>query len=94
MTDAALDSFNQTIDINVKGTYLVLGAAIAAMSTQEPLAVDATLPARGVYRGAIVNFGSIASFLALPKAAPYVASKHAVIGLTKSAGEFSRFLFV
>jgi NAD(P)-dependent dehydrogenase (short-subunit alcohol dehydrogenase family) len=77
------------MDINVQGTFLVLGSVTAAMTSQEPQAVDPNVPARGSSRGAIVNLGSIASFIALPQSPQYVASKHAVIGLTKSAGKSS-----
>lgn len=35
-------------------------------------------------RGAIVNVASLAGLVAIPNAAAYVASKHAVVGLTKS----------
>ncbi|MEU6062836.1 SDR family oxidoreductase, partial [Streptomyces sp. NPDC047097] len=35
--------------------------------------------------GAIVNNSSVGGLQAIPAAAPYVASKHAVVGLTKAA---------
>ena len=35
--------------------------------------------------GLVVNLGSVASLYATPQLAPYVASKHAVLGLTRSA---------
>jgi NAD(P)-dependent dehydrogenase (short-subunit alcohol dehydrogenase family) len=35
--------------------------------------------------GSIVNAASVGGFLATPTAGPYVASKHAVLGLTKTA---------
>ncbi len=36
-------------------------------------------------RGAIVNIASLASQIAIPNSAAYIAAKHAVCGLTKSA---------
>lgn len=42
--------------------------------------------------GAIVNVASVAGLKALPMASAYVASKHAVVGLTKTAAlEYARF---
>lgn len=42
--------------------------------------------------GAIVNVASVAGLKALPMASAYVASKHAVLGLTKTAAlEYARF---
>jgi NAD(P)-dependent dehydrogenase (short-subunit alcohol dehydrogenase family) len=75
------------MDINVQGTFLVLRAVSAAMASQEPQLIDPALPARGSSRGSIVTIGSIASFVALPKSVQYVASKHAVVGLTRSSGK-------
>ena len=40
--------------------------------------------ARG--EGAIINIGSIASLLGLQKSAPYTASKHGVLGITRTLG--------
>jgi NAD(P)-dependent dehydrogenase (short-subunit alcohol dehydrogenase family) len=62
--------YDQIMDINVKGTWLSLKHEIPAM-----------LKTGG---GAIVNNSSIAGLVGFPEAPVYVASKHAVIGLTKS----------
>ncbi|KAL7619835.1 hypothetical protein AAE478_010380 [Parahypoxylon ruwenzoriense] len=80
-----LESFRKVIDINVQGSFLVLKSVTGAMISQEPLANDTSLPTRGVTRGSIVNLASVASFVALPQAIPYVTSKHAVLGLTRNA---------
>ncbi|GAA3054985.1 NAD(P)-dependent dehydrogenase (short-subunit alcohol dehydrogenase family) [Streptomyces olivoverticillatus] len=63
--------YDQIMDVNVRGVWNCLRDEIAAM-----------LETGG---GAIVNNSSVAALLATPVAAPYVASKHAVVGLTKAA---------
>ncbi|KAI0974905.1 NAD(P)-binding protein [Xylaria arbuscula] len=79
------DAFKNTMDINTHGTFLVTRAVSAVMATQAPVMLDPKMPSRGVSRGSIVNIASIASYITLPKALPYVTSKHAVLGLTKAS---------
>jgi NAD(P)-dependent dehydrogenase (short-subunit alcohol dehydrogenase family) len=69
--------FDAIMGVNVKGVWL-------CMKHQLPL-----MQAQG--GGAIVNTASIAGLGAAPKMSIYAASKHAVIGLTKSAAvEYGR----
>lgn len=65
------DDFDKVFAINVKGVYLSMKHQIPAM-----------LKNGG---GVIVNTSSVAGQIGMPGAGPYVASKHAVIGLTKNA---------
>lgn len=60
------------VDVNLTGTFQAVRAAARAM-------IDAR---RG---GCIVNIASTAGLVAFPHFASYVASKHALIGLTKAA---------
>lgn len=62
--------WDSVMDVNVKGVWL-------AMKHQIPLMLEAG-------GGAIVNMASIAGVIGIPRSAAYTASKHAVIGLTKS----------
>lgn len=64
-------AWHQTIDINLNGMFYCMKHEIAAM--------------RRYGRGAIVNMSSVAGLGATPGGAAYVASKHAIIGLTKTA---------
>lgn len=77
------------MEVNTQGVFLVMKAASAAMAKQEPILIDEALPIRGASRGAIVNIGSIASYIALPKSLQYIASKHAVLGLSRGGGKHS-----
>ncbi|MER8119941.1 SDR family oxidoreductase [Streptomyces sp. NPDC094031] len=65
--------YDTIMDVNVRGVWNCLRHEIAAM-----------LPRGG---GAIVNNSSVAGLLAIPAAAPYIASKHAVVGLTRAAAD-------
>lgn len=66
------EDWDRTIDINLKGTWLCLKYEIQQMLKQGG-------------GGAIVNMASIAGLIGSPGAATYCASKHGVMGLTKSA---------
>jgi NAD(P)-dependent dehydrogenase (short-subunit alcohol dehydrogenase family) len=71
ITDLAEEDWDRVLDINLKGTFLCLKYEARAM-------LDC---GNG---GAIVNVGSINSFLGFPSGSAYVASKHGLIGLTTS----------
>jgi NAD(P)-dependent dehydrogenase (short-subunit alcohol dehydrogenase family) len=67
----SLESFRRVLDVNVVGVFLGLKHVLPAMLRQN--------------RGSIVNTASIAGQIGAAQIAAYSASKHAVIGLTKSA---------
>jgi NAD(P)-dependent dehydrogenase (short-subunit alcohol dehydrogenase family) len=69
--DVSEEDFDRLIDVNLKGVWLSMKYEIPAM-----------LKSGG---GAIVNAGSSASVIGLPKYVSYTASKHGVAGLTRSA---------
>ncbi|OTA64862.1 NAD(P)-binding protein [Hypoxylon sp. EC38] len=84
-TDYNNDEFQRVMDVNVRGIFLALKTVSAVMASQEPFPIDPENPARGISRGAIVNIGSVASFMAIPQSIGYITSKHAVLGLTRTA---------
>jgi NAD(P)-dependent dehydrogenase (short-subunit alcohol dehydrogenase family) len=69
--DITEDEFDRTIGVNLKGVWLCMRSEIPAM-----------LESGG---GAIVNTGSSAAVVGIPKFAADTASKHGVAGLTRCA---------
>jgi NAD(P)-dependent dehydrogenase (short-subunit alcohol dehydrogenase family) len=70
LTETTEEQYDQIIDINVKGVWLCMKHQVPAL-----------LQNGG---GAIVNMSSIAGLVGMGGIPVYVASKHAVVGLTKS----------
>jgi NAD(P)-dependent dehydrogenase (short-subunit alcohol dehydrogenase family) len=71
LVDQTSDIFDQIMNVNVKGVWLSMKYEIPQM-----------LRIRG---GALVNMSSLSGVVRFPQLPIYVASKHAVLGLTKSA---------
>jgi NAD(P)-dependent dehydrogenase (short-subunit alcohol dehydrogenase family) len=65
------ESFDRMIGVNLKGVWLCMKHEIVQMLAQGG--------------GRIVNTGSIAGLIGLPTSSAYVAAKHGVLGLTKTA---------
>ena len=77
LADCAEETFDRIMAVNVKGVWLCMKYQLAQMLVQGG--------------GSIVNTASVAGLVGAPKMAAYSASKHAVIGLTKSAAaEYGR----
>lgn len=95
--DLKLDVFAKTVDINIKGAVFFVRAVTAVMATQEETTFTTSSrhggATRSLGRGSIVLLGSVMSYIALPGMMNYTASKHAIIGITKSAGEFVSHLY-
>jgi NAD(P)-dependent dehydrogenase (short-subunit alcohol dehydrogenase family) len=72
LVDTTEDEWDTIIDVNLKGVWLGLKTQLAQMVDQGG-------------GGAIVNLSSLAGLIAAPSLGAYVASKHGVIGLTKTA---------
>jgi NAD(P)-dependent dehydrogenase (short-subunit alcohol dehydrogenase family) len=71
ITDLTEEDWDRVLNINLRGVFLCLKHEARAILNC----------GRG---GAIVNVGSINSFLGFPSGSAYVASKHGLIGLTTS----------
>ena len=71
LVEQTVEKFDQIMNINVRGVWLSMKYEIPEM-----------IKSGG---GAIVNNSSVAGIMGFPQMAIYIASKHAVLGLTKSA---------
>ncbi|MCA0401220.1 MAG: SDR family oxidoreductase [Proteobacteria bacterium] len=67
-----VDAWRKVVDTNLSGVFYGMQAAFRIMRRQNP---------RG---GRIINNGSVSAYAPRPNSAPYTATKHAVLGLTKS----------
>lgn len=68
--DFSMEDFDRLMHVNVRGTYLCCQEGLKLM-----------IPAG---RGYIINIASVVGFKGYPSQSAYTASKHAVMGMTKS----------
>ena len=71
VSDCTEEDWNRVLSVNLTGVWLCMKYEIAQMLKQKS--------------GAIVNVASVLGLVGQAEPAPYVASKHGVVGLTKSA---------
>lgn len=98
LVDRAISSFG-TLDVAFNNAGLLPPTALLAGQSEEDWAKIMRVDVTGVFlclkheltamsragKGVIVNTASVAGLRADPGMAPYVAAKHAVVGLTKAA---------
>lgn len=65
-----IEGFDQTLAVNLRGAFLCAQQAAEYLQDGDG--------------GAIVNIASVAGLVGLPRQHPYVASKHGLVGMTKS----------
>lgn len=70
--ETPVDFFDHVMNVNFRGVLLAMQAELPPMLEQKS--------------GAIVNVASVGGLVGVPGLSAYVASKHAVVGLTKSVG--------
>jgi NAD(P)-dependent dehydrogenase (short-subunit alcohol dehydrogenase family) len=76
------EAFDRMIAVNLKGVWLCMKHELLQMQAQGGLGERDGEGKRG---GAIVNTASIAGLIGLQTSSAYVAAKHGVVGLTKTA---------
>lgn len=73
LEDLTLEQWKNVVDSNLTGMFLCIRQAFCVMKAQSP---------RG---GCIINNGSISAHAPRPDSIAYTATKHGVLGLTKTA---------
>jgi len=71
LVDQKIEDFDRVMAVNVRGAFLGLQHVLPVMTGQQS--------------GSIINMSSIAGLKGSPNVAPYITSKHAVVGLTRAA---------
>ncbi|MGG1677901.1 SDR family NAD(P)-dependent oxidoreductase [Neobacillus sp. NRS-1170] len=71
LVDVSVEDFDKVMNVNVRGVFLGLKHVLPIMMEQRS--------------GSIINTASDASWMGYTDLGPYVAAKHAVVGLTKTA---------
>lgn len=72
LEEITFEQWRSAVDTNLTGAFLCTQEAFRIMKDQSP---------RG---GRIINNGSVSAYAPRPFSAPYTATKHAILGLTKS----------
>lgn len=70
LVDLDPDVYDRVMAVNVKGMWLVVKALLPMLREARP--------------GVVINQGSMGAFIPVPGLMPYIASKNAIIGLTKT----------
>jgi len=70
ITEQKVEDLDKVLAVNVRGVFLGLKHVLAVMKEQGS--------------GSVINTSSVAGLSGSPNVTPYIASKHAVVGLTKA----------
>jgi len=70
ITEQKVEDLDKVLAVNVRGVFLGLKHVLAVMKEQGA--------------GSVINTSSVAGLSGSPNVTPYIASKHAVVGLTKA----------
>lgn len=88
----SLDTYDEICNVNSRGVFLCMRAELEAMAKQQGR--ESSMPyLKGLTleRGVVVNVASLAGIAGVPNMSPYASSKHAVVGLSKTAAlEYAR----
>ena len=79
------DDYDRVLNINTRACLLCMQEEIKVMAGQDLVTTPGVAKETRAQRGSIVNIASVTGLAAIQNIMPYTVSKHAVIGLTKSA---------
>lgn len=71
LVDQSIEDFDRVMTVNVRGAFLGLQHVLPGMIERRS--------------GSVINMSSIAGLQGSPNVAPYITSKHAIVGLTRAA---------
>lgn len=71
LVDISVEDFDQVMNVNARGVFLGLKYVLPVMTKQG--------------YGSVINTSSVSGLHGSKRLSPYIASKHAVVGLTKAA---------
>ncbi|KAL8729277.1 MAG: hypothetical protein Q9181_005056 [Wetmoreana brouardii] len=83
--DSSIEEYDNLLNVNAKGVLTCTRAVSKVMLGQNTRSVQTRNGVRDIGRGSIINIGSANSYVAIPGKVAYVASKHAMMGITKTA---------
>ncbi|GMH38049.1 hypothetical protein BSKO_05933 [Bryopsis sp. KO-2023] len=78
LTEVTSEEFTRIMQVNVFGTFYCMKHGVIQMKAQGP-------PEKGIY--AVVNMSSVAGVVSFHSRIAYTTSKHALIGMTKTAAK-------
>ncbi|KAH8798524.1 hypothetical protein F5884DRAFT_848191 [Xylogone sp. PMI_703] len=91
LADVPIEDYDRVCYVNARGTFLCMQAELSVIMKQQPHSPNQYSANCPPERGTIVNVASLAGIAGIMGMAPYVASKHALVGLTRCAAlEYAR----
>lgn len=87
VAETSIDELDRFYKVNVRGSLLCLRAVTRVMKGKDRRVIQGRNGPRDIGRGVIINIGSCASYVATPNIVQYTTAKHAILGMTRNAGE-------
>ncbi|KAL9110820.1 MAG: hypothetical protein Q9227_004620 [Pyrenula ochraceoflavens] len=92
IAEISVEEFDKLHTIDNRGTLLFVRAVSQAMLKQDSRTIASRNGTRDIGRGSIINVASANSLVAVAGQTAYTTAKHAIIGITKTAGKSTHSL--